>query len=246
MNIALVIDLGNTNKKLALFSKGKLNAITILPEFTLKAIRLYVKNHPGITHCIISSVIAYPQSIKKYLQTKFSFIELDEHTPLPLKNLYKTPATLGKDRLAAAVAAHLRFSKKAVLVVNAGSCITFDFINKKGEYLGGSISPGIQMRFRALNTFTGKLPLISGKNRANLTGTTTRESILSGVFNGALAEIEGITNQYLREHRKLKVILSGGDLKYFDKRLKIKTFAVPNIVIEGLFKILELNAGKNF
>ena len=246
MNLCLVIDLGNTNKKLALFSKGRLNAITILPEFNLKAIHRYVKEHPGITHCILSSVIGYPQSIKNYLQKKFFFIELDEHTPMPLANLYKSPGTLGKDRLAAAVAAHQMFSKKAVLVINAGSCITYDFVNKRGEYLGGSISPGIQMRFRALNTFTGKLPLISGKNRANLTGTTTRESILSGVINGALAEVEGITGQYLREHRKLKVILSGGDLKYFDKRLKIKTFAVPNIVIEGLFKILELNAGKNY
>jgi type III pantothenate kinase len=242
----LVIDLGNTNKKLALFSKGRLNAITILPEFTLTAIRQYVKQHPGITHCILSAVIGYPQSIKKYLEKKFFFIELDEHTPLPLKNLYKTPGTLGKDRLASAVAAHLRFSKEAVLVINAGSCITFDFVNRHGEYLGGSISPGIQMRFLALNTFTGKLPLISGTNSTILTGTTTSESILSGVLNGSLAEVEGITGQYLREHRKLKVILSGGDLKYFDKRLKIKTFAVPNVVIEGLFKILELNAGKNY
>ena len=239
----LIIDLGNTNKKFALFSNGRLKAMKILPEVSLKAVQSFVKEHPGITHCILSSVISYPASIKNFLQKQFCFIELDEHTPLPLKNRYKTPETLGKDRLAAAVASHLRFRKMPVLAITAGSCITFDFINKQGEYLGGSISPGIQMRFHALNTFTGKLPLISGKNRANLTGTTTWESILSGVINGTLAEVEGIIAQYLQKHRKLKVILSGGDLKYFDKRLKIKTFAVPHIVIEGLYQILLLNAG---
>ena len=170
---------------------------------------------------------------------------MDDHTPLPIKNLYKTPQTLGKDRLAAAVAGHMRFSTDPVLVVNAGSCITFDVINEKGEYLGGSISPGIQMRFRALHTFTGKLPLITGKNLVALTGTTTGDSILSGVINGSLSEVEGIIAQYLQKYKNLHVILSGGDMKYFDTRLKIKTFAIPNIVTEGLYQILELNAGKN-
>ena len=141
------------------------------------------------------------------------------------------------------MAGHLRFRNEPVLVIAAGSCITYDFINKQGEYLGGSISPGIRMRFQALNTFTGKLPLIKGKIPASLTGTTTRESILSGVINGALAEVDGIISQYQQMHSELKVIISGGDMKYFDKRLKIRTFAIPNIVIEGLFKILELNAG---
>lgn len=241
----LVIDLGNTNKKLAVFSRGRLKDIRIMPEIRLPAVRSLVQDYPQITHCILSSVISYPPSVKKFLEKRFNLLELDEHTPLPIKNLYKTPGTLGKDRLAAAVAGHLRFPGEPVLVITAGSCITYDFVNSRGEYLGGSISPGIQMRFRALNTFTGKLPLISGKNSAILTGTTTNESILSGVINGTQAELDGIISQYLRKNRKVKVILSGGDLNYFDKRLKSKTFAVPNIVIEGLFKILELNAGTN-
>jgi len=242
----LIIDLGNTNKKFALYSKGRQKLLKILPVPDLASVKEFVALHPGITHCILSSVIQYPPSLKQFLRKSFSFIELDASTPIPLKNLYKTPATLGKDRLAAAVAGHLRFKSDPVLVVNAGSCITFDFVSSKGEYLGGSISPGLKMRFLALNTFTGKLPLISGKSHASLTGASTSESILSGVINGTLAEVEGIISQYLQEHRKLKVILSGGDLKYFDKRLKIRTFAVPNIVIEGLYQILELNAGKNY
>jgi type III pantothenate kinase len=241
----LIIDLGNTNKKFALFSKGRLKTMKVFPEINLPVVRLFVKEHPGITHCILSSVIHYPVAVKNYLQKNFFFTELDEHTPLPIKNLYKTPQTLGKDRLAAAVAGHNRFERNPVLVVNAGSCITCDFINEKGEYLGGSISPGILMRFRALNTFTGKLPFITGKNRVILTGTTTGESILSGVITGSIAEVDGIIAKYLQKYKNLQVILSGGDLKYFDKRLKIKTFAIPNIVIEGLYQILELNAGKN-
>ncbi|MCX6280520.1 MAG: type III pantothenate kinase [Bacteroidetes bacterium] len=239
----LIIDLGNTNKKLALFSNGRLKKMKLLPVISLQAVKSFVKENPGITHCILSSVIHYPPSIKKFLEKNFMLVEPDKATPLPLQNLYKTPDSLGKDRLAAAVAGHFRFPKDPVLIITAGTCITYDFVNDRGEYLGGGISPGIQMRFLALNTFTGKLPLISGKNRANLTGTTTKESILSGVINGALAEVDGIIARYLHENKMLKVILSGGDLKYFDKRLKIKTFAVPNIVIEGLYLILELNAG---
>lgn len=239
----LVIDLGNTNKKLAVFEKGSLKSITILPNFNLRSLKSFIKEHPGITHCILSSVILHPASCIRFLKENFFFSALDEHTPLPLKNRYKTPETLGKDRLAAAVAGYQRFKNEPLLIINAGSCITYDYINSRGEYIGGSISPGIQMRFRALHTFTGKLPLISGKNRANLTGTTTAEAILSGIINGTLAEVEGIIAQYLQKNSNLRVILSGGDLKYFDKRLKIRTFAVPNIVIEGLYLILKLNAG---
>ena len=241
----LVIDLGNTNKKFALFHKGRLKSLTLLPSVSLKEVQQLISAHPGITHCILSSVIRFPAPVRNYLRKEFFFIELDEHTPVPVKNHYKTPSTLGKDRLASAVAGHRHFPSHPVLVVNAGSCITYDFISRRGEYIGGGISPGIRMRFLALHTFTGRLPLISDDKPFSLTGRNTEESILSGVINGALSEINGIISQYDRKYRDLKVILSGGDLKYFDKRLKIKTFAVPNIVIEGLNQILELNAGKN-
>jgi type III pantothenate kinase len=241
----LIIDLGNTNKKLALYDNGRLVKLEVFPELSLPMVMDFADEKPGITHCILSSVISYPSSVRNFLKKNFFFIELDEHTSLPIRNLYKTPVTLGKDRLAAAVAGHLRFRGDPVLVINAGSCITYDLVNENGEYLGGSISPGIQMRFRALHTFTGKLPLINGNKRVSLTGTTTRESVLSGVINGSVAEVEGIASQYLQKYNNLHVILSGGDMKYFDTCLKIKTFAVPNIVTEGLYQILELNAGKN-
>lgn len=240
----LIIDLGNTNKKLALFENGKLSELQMFLEIKLRVIRDFVKQHPGIENCIFSSVIDHPKSINHYLRDHFHVIELNEHTPIPIKNLYRNPETLGKDRLAAAVAGASVFPGRDVLVINAGSCITYEFINKRNEYLGGAISPGAQMRFMALNTFTGKLPLVTLNESHDLTGNDTEHSVLSGVVNGIIREIEGNVAFYRKKYHGLKVILSGGDLNYFDKRLKISNFAVPNIVLEGLYQILAFNVKK--
>lgn len=240
----LILDLGNTNKKLAIFQDGRLLDLKLFPSISLKTVRDFIRNYPGIDHCILSSVVPFPVSIRNFLSKKFSFIELDENTPIPLKNKYTTPSTLGKDRLAAAVAANQKFPDSPVLSINAGSCITYDLINAKGEYLGGAISPGQDMRFKALHTFTGKLPLIQIKESECLVGKNTEASIISGVVNGTIAEIEGVAQLYLEKFPGLKIILSGGDLKYFDKRLKISIFAFPNIVIHGLCQILEFNVNK--
>jgi type III pantothenate kinase len=132
-----------------------------------------------------------------------------------------------------------------VLVINLGTCITYDFIDDTGTYFGGAIAPGLHMRFKALNTFTGKLPLIDHRDIDFLIGQTTEESILSGVINGMTAEIEGIAEKYLEKWPGLRIILSGGDLNNFVNRLKISTFAHPNIVITGLQKILDFNVSKN-
>ena len=163
---------------------------------------------------------------------------------LPILNMYETKDSLGKDRLAAAVAGSAEFPGENVLIINAGSALTFDFVNDRGEYLGGSISPGMMMRFNALHTFTDKLPLLSYQETVSLVGTNTRESIVSGVINGIVAEIEGVSLQYQEFYPGLKIILSGGDLNYFDKRLKISIFAFPNIVIHGLQQILSFNVNK--
>ncbi len=240
----LILDLGNTNKKLAIFQDGRLLDLKLFPSISLKTVRDFIRDYPGIDYCILSSVVPFPVSIRNFLSKNFSFIELDENTPLPLKNKYTTPSTLGKDRLAAAVAANQKFPDAPVLCINAGSCITYDLINAKGEYLGGAISPGRDMRFKALHTFTGKLPLIQFRERETLVGKNTEASIISGVVNGTIAEIEGVAQLYLEKFPGLKIILSGGDLKYFDKRLKISIFAFPNIVIHGLCQILEFNVNK--
>jgi type III pantothenate kinase len=240
----LIIDLGNTNKKLALFQNGKLAELHLLPDFTTKLIRDFIKRHPVIEHCILASVIDHPASFNRFLGEQFNFIELDENTPLPIKNLYRQSKTLGKDRLAAAVAGAAIFPGKNVLVINMGSCITYDFMNDCNEYLGGAISPGMQMRFQALNTFTAKLPLVTHKKTVELIGTDTENSVLSGVLNGINFEIEGTVAWYRKKYSGLKVILSGGDMIYFDKRLKISIFAVPNVVLQGLYQILAFNVKK--
>jgi len=240
----LVLDFGNTNKKLAVFRNHRMVKLQQFPEISLPVVRNFIEKFPSTNHCILSSVINHPTSIPRFLASRFQFTELGETTPVPLKNRYRSKNTLGKDRLAAAVAGSRLFPDQNVLVVNAGSCITYDFVNAQNEYLGGVISPGIRMRLTAMHTFTGKLPLLSFRNKEIVIGRNTEGSMLSGAFVGATAEIEGIVGRYRNQYPDLNVVLSGGDQKYFVKRLKISIFAQPNIVLYGLQQILEFNVGK--
>jgi type III pantothenate kinase len=240
----LIIDLGNTNKKMALFERGEMTGLFEFPELDTDRLLDFVEDHPGLDRCILSSVIDHPRSLTGFLQERFFFIELDEKTPLPLINCYKTTETQGKDRLAAAVAAASIFPGEDVLAVNMGSCITYEFVSNRNEYLGGAISPGMQMRFKGLNTFTGKLPLIQYRETVEFPGQDTENAILSGVVNGIVHEIEGTVQAFRENSPGLRVILSGGDLIYFEKRLKISIFAVPNIVLKGLSKILAFNVNQ--
>ena len=240
----LVLDFGNTSKKIALFDAGNLVFLQHHPEIALETVRDFVENHPGITSCIFSSVIHHSVSIDEFLVSRFPTLILDCSTPLPIHNGYKTPETIGKDRLAAAVAGAFCFPGKPVLVINAGTAITYDFVNPSGEYLGGAISPGMKMRFKALHTFTGKLPLVEYKETAEILGNDTENSILSGVINGIVGEMEAFATQIIAQYPELNIILSGGDLNYFVKRLKISIFAVTNIVLAGLHQILLFNVNK--
>ncbi len=242
----LVIDLGNTNKKIALFDDLNLIAVEQHSGFDQEILNGFISRNPGAGYCILSSVVSFPSGIREFLSENFFFVEMNELTPLPVTIRYQTRNSLGSDRIAAAVAGSARFPGHDVLIINAGTCITYDFINKEKEYLGGGISPGIGMRFRALHTFTGKLPLISCGDYpdSELTGDTTDGSIRSGVLNGTLAEVEGIGTRYRERWPELKIIVSGGDHKYFVKRLKISIFAHPNIVLSGLQQILSFNVHK--
>jgi type III pantothenate kinase len=161
--------------------------------------------------------------------------------PLPVVIDYHTPDTLGTDRIAAVVAAHNLYPDKNILVVETGTCITYDFIDAEGIYRGGSISPGLGLRFSALHNFTDKLPLIEPVKDAILIGKSTESSIQSGVINGLIAEVQGIISMYENNYEDLTIILSGGNLDYFDKILKNNIFAVPNIVLTGLNIILDFN-----
>ena len=238
----LVLDLGNTNKKVCVFQEERIVSLEIFDQLSLRTLKDVMEQNPGISDGIMATVISVPSYLKTFLSKNLShFIELNKRTPVPVVNRYKTPGRLGKDRLASAVAGSLFFNGFNVLVINAGTCITYDFVNARQEYLGGSISPGIRMRFKALDTFTEKLPLIELKDDFPLMGKDTEESILSGVVNGVIEEITGVVRLYRQQFPNLQVILSGGDAGFLEKHLKIRIFAFPNIVLVGLHQILEYN-----
>lgn len=241
---SVVIDFGNTNRKLAVFDNGSMIRMEQFREAGLEQVEKFSASVPDAGHCILASVVNYPAEIREFLSKRFRFIELNENTPVPVVIEYRDRHTLGSDRLAAAVAGSTQFPNQDVLMINAGTCITYDFVDAAGRYLGGSISPGIGMRFKALHTFTDKLPLLSISDDLPLTGSGTHESIRSGVLHGATAEIEGIVARYRDRYPGLQVILSGGDHNYFIKWLKISIFAIPNSVLIGLQKILEFNVSK--
>ncbi|HRS53276.1 MAG TPA: type III pantothenate kinase [Bacteroidales bacterium] len=241
--INLIFDYGNTLKKIATFKSDKLLNLKIYKKAPVNNVINYIekiKKHNNV-NVIISSVIDFPEKLSNHLYSNFHVLNMSHKIPLPIKNKYQTPNTLGNDRLAAAVAAYYLFPQNDVLIISAGSCLTFDFINKKGEYLGGAISPGIMMRFKALHNFTNKLPLIKKIEKTQLIGNSTEKSMLSGVINGILCEIDGIIGQYKMKYPNLKVIVSGGDMFFLQKKLKNNIFAIHNIVLKGLNFILNYN-----
>jgi type III pantothenate kinase len=245
----LVLDQGNTLLKLALFYEDQLLEIQSHEQLSvlelISVIRTmqdrYVK-FGNIQRGIFSSVTASSNDLESFLNSRMNFYKLTPELPLPISIQYKTPETLGNDRIALATGATSQFPGQDVLVIDAGTCITYDFINHHKEYLGGAISPGIMMRFKALNTFTSKLPLVNQLWNPELIGNTTTSSIQSGVLNGVEAEVMGIIEQYNFRYPSLKVILTGGDLKYFDKIAKSNIFANSNLLLLGLKEILEYNA----
>ncbi len=240
----LILDIGNTNTKIALFKSDILLQKESFFSISLSKIVDFIKkNAPKeeISSCLLSSVKDYPEEIDIFLQENFTFFKLNADTPIPIINKYHTPKTLGKDRLAAAVAASMIFPHSNTLIIDAGTSLTYEFINKKKEYLGGAISPGLKMRFDALHHFTGKLPLLYRNKPIGLIGKDTKESIFSGVLNGILGEVKSTIEEYQNNYFDLKIIFTGGDHKYFVDKLNFYTFAEPNLVLIGLQRILQHN-----
>jgi len=235
----LVIDIGNSRVKTGIFAKGKLLKNNTYNSFNLTALKSIFRENHGIENSILCSVKKYPATLKRFLSQKTNFIELTYQTPIPIRNTYKTPQTLGMDRLAAVCGAYSLHKGKNILVVNTGTCITYDFLDNKGQYRGGSISPGLDMRYKALHTFTGGLPLITPDTGfKKLTGTTTTEAIRSGVQVGIVKEVEGIIREYQSNWKDLTVILTGGSMQWMLKSLKIKIKGEPYLVLTGLNVIL--------
>ncbi|MEI6061619.1 MAG: type III pantothenate kinase [Bacteroidota bacterium] len=236
-----IIDAGNTLTKLALFQGREMLAFSSHPGMDLELIRLFCADNVQVENAILSSVREYPSEIETFLRRYFKTLILDHQTPVPVTTKYNTPETLGKDRLAGVIGARALMPGSDILVIDAGTAITYDFISAAAEYAGGSISPGIAMRYKALHAYTSRLPLLDYYDDAKLIGDDTCSSMHSGVLNGIVAEVEGIIQRYQIVYPGLKIILTGGDYNYFDKRLKIKTFAAPNLVLEGLNLILNFN-----
>lgn len=238
----LVVDLGNTNAKLFLFSKGELIEYKVEKELESHELAEFIYKNKAISKAILSSVVNHSNDLEKELQKLTYCIVLNEKTKIPIQNNYLTPQSLGKDRLAAAVGANEIYPNQPVLAIDTGTCIKYDFVNEKNQYLGGAISPGLKMRFRALNYFTDKLPLIEKQNLpVSLIGVSTEESIQSGVINGVLNEINETINRYKETYPNLKVVLSGGDCVYLEKGIKNSIFAEPFLVQKGLNRILTHN-----
>jgi type III pantothenate kinase len=240
----LVIDIGNNRTKVGIFEKDKMIDSWKQFQNMPPLFRNRLKKYPDLKKAILSSVKKEEKTFTNFLKKRFSLLVFNTSTPLRVKNKYATPETLGSDRLANAAAAAAFFPGKHVLIVDAGTCLKFDFIDKKNNYLGGAISPGLRMRYNALNHFTDKLPLIEPSAKFALTGNDTRQSILSGVQNGMIFEINGMIKQYRRKYKDLKIILTGGDHPFFADHLKSSIFAAPHLTLWGLNEILKYNVRK--
>ena len=235
----LAVDIGNSAVKYAFFDGPALvrtGQVSTSEELL---------GEPEITtadNIILSSVRAGEAELARQLTYSGTFISLDYKTPVPLQNHYLTPQTLGMDRLAAVVGANYLFPDFDCLVIDAGTCITCDFVDQEKNFRGGSISPGLQMKFRAMHTFTQKLPLVEQANLpVPLAGRTTAEAMQSGVLNGTVAELNGFIAAYGANSEKMVVVLCGGDAAFFETSLKGHIFAVPELVLIGLNRILNYN-----
>ncbi|MCL2562345.1 MAG: type III pantothenate kinase [Rikenellaceae bacterium] len=240
MNLA--IDIGNTHIKAAVF-EGEVLVETFKSRSADRAfIEAVLKIYPGIDKVILASVrrdiAEVEEAVKKRVKR---YTRFDGTKKVPIKNLYATPETLGPDRLAAAVGANAIYPDSNVMIVDFGTAITIDLVTQRGEFLGGNISPGVDVRFQSLHERTANLPLCEDTGRTVLLGTTSEEAICSGVLNGVLYEIEGYVMRLESEYEELRIIFTGGDGKYFAERLKNTIFVTYDLVVHGLNRIMEHN-----
>ncbi|HSD08590.1 type III pantothenate kinase [Flavobacterium sp.] len=236
----LAVDVGNTRIKAAVFEGSTMLESFVFLKNELKInIQNILKKYKKTTHLVVSSV----SDIEKQ-----SFLDFENHINVhfvshddafPFVNKYKTPRTLGVDRMVLAAGATLQFPEQNRLVIDAGTCITYDFIDASNAYLGGAISPGLKLRYAALHNFTAKLPLLDLEEPEYFIGKSTTESLHSGVVNGMVYEIEGFIEEYRKAYPNFIIILTGGDTVFLAKRLKNTIFANSNFLLESLNQIFQ-------
>lgn len=241
MNLA--IDIGNTVAKLAIIDNGQVVDFLKTEDIDAAYVEDILVSYKDIESAILVSVREDYCDIESLLENRLPhFVRFTSNIAVPLKNCYATPTTLGLDRMAAAVGANALYPESNILVADFGTTITIDLVSSKGEFMGGNISPGAAMRFKALHQQTKKLPLVSMDDSSLLIGTDTPSAIKSGVINGIVYEIEGYIRDMEQKYDDLRIIFTGGDGNFFAKRLKKPIFATYDLVAYGLNRILEYNA----
>ena len=240
----LIIDIGNTVAKIAVFKDKDIVEILYDSNQTLECLSDICAKY-AVEKAIVATVIDLNERVLAQLKSlPVSLLWLNEKTLLPVENLYETPETLGYDRMAAVVSAHEQFPDRNILVIDAGTCITYEFIDSEGQYHGGNISPGLQMRFKALHQFTGRLPLVDPQGRSLDLGKDTETAIRAGVKKGIEYEISGYITAMKHKYPELLVFLTGGDDFSFDTNVKSVIFADRFLVLKGLNRILNYNNGR--
>ncbi|MBX2921748.1 MAG: type III pantothenate kinase [Chitinophagaceae bacterium] len=238
--VTLCFDFGNTRLKYAVFNNREMLYEKVLHEASPQSIQELLQSvHPDKS--ILSSVIDHDKKIEALLAEQSSFHQLSNTTRLPFTAPVSKPETIGADRLAISAAAVEFFPGKHNLVIGLGTCITYNFINRQNQFLGGGISPGMEMRLKSLRDYTAKLPLVKADWNFPLIGYDTRTNITSGVILGMAKEIDGIIDAYSERYGNFNVLLTGGDSLYFAQLLKNKIFADPHLIYKGLYAISEYN-----
>ncbi|MFD0931915.1 type III pantothenate kinase [Psychroflexus salinarum] len=240
----LIIDIGNTQIKFAVFDGDQLiEKIASDPKKAEKSLQKIFQFHPTLSKGIVSSTADIPAAIHKKLSERIYLVKFSHLSKLNFTNAYETPETLGLDRIALVTAAADLFPNQNVLVIDAGSCITYDFIDNDSVYQGGAISPGLQMRYKAMHKFTGKLPLLEKTTQPrDYIGKSTLEAMHIGVYKSICYEIDAYIKDYLADYEDLTVVLTGGDYYLLSASIKNSIFATPNFLLKGLNKILQLNS----
>ena len=237
--VTLCLDFGNSRLKTAIFYGDKLiDKVVFEKEHAVASLEKLIQFH-NPTRSILSSVIHHSIEIEALLKQHTDFHLLDLNSKLPFLNAYGSPETLGHDRLALVAGLSKFYPRQDSLAISVGTCITYNFLASNNAFRGGAISPGIQMRFRSMNEFTSKLPLIEKEGHLSILGYDTETSIRSGVMNGIAAEIDGMIDMYKQQYGNINAVLTGGDGPFFESRLKNKIFADANFLFKGLYAILE-------
>ena len=231
----LTLDVGNTFFKCAVFEDNSiLEKVVFEKENAIFELKKILKKFSSISACVSSSVGKKGSEVKEFIKSQVSFIEIERDFSFPFVNKYSTPDTLGIDRIVLVSGASILYPKKNVLIIDAGTCITYDLLTDTNEYYGGAISPGIAIRYKSLNNYTAKLPLLEKETPNSYIGNSTNNAIHSGIVNGVLYEIDGFISQYQVNFQDLTIILTGGDADFLAKSLKSAIFANSNFLLESL------------